>query len=43
MIYLGHQILEAFAISFNLPSNYLKSMCVKPMVTMQLLYYPPQP
>jgi isopenicillin N synthase-like dioxygenase len=43
MISLGHQLLEAFALSLNLPENYFKSMCQKPMVTMRLLYYPPQP
>ncbi len=39
---LGHQLLEAFALSLYLPSNYFKSMCQKPMVTMRLLHYPPQ-
>jgi isopenicillin N synthase-like dioxygenase len=43
MVSLGHQVLEAFALSLNLPSNYFKSMCQKPMVTMRLLHYPPQP
>jgi isopenicillin N synthase-like dioxygenase len=43
MVCLGHQLLEAFALSLNLPLNYFKSMCLKPMVTMRLLYYPSQP
>jgi isopenicillin N synthase-like dioxygenase len=43
MLSLGHRVLEAFALSLNLPINYFKSMCQKPMVTMRLLHYPPQP
>ena len=43
MVSLGHRLLEAFALSLNLPFDYFKSMCQKPMVTMRLLYYPPQP
>ncbi|CAF4122569.1 unnamed protein product [Rotaria sp. Silwood2] len=43
MLSLGHRVLEAFALSLNLPSNYFKDMCQKPMVTMRLLHYPPQP
>ncbi|CAM4988195.1 unnamed protein product, partial [Rotaria socialis] len=42
MLSLGKKLFEAFALSLNLPSNYFKSMCQKPMVTMRLLHYPPQ-
>jgi isopenicillin N synthase-like dioxygenase len=42
MVSLGHRVLEAFALALDLPSNYFKSMCQKPMVTMRLLHYPPQ-
>ncbi|CAF2042682.1 unnamed protein product [Rotaria magnacalcarata] len=42
MLSLGEKLFEAFALSLNLPSNYFKSMCQKPMVTMRLLHYPPQ-
>ncbi|UJR24682.1 hypothetical protein I4U23_006055 [Adineta vaga] len=43
MVSLGHRVLEAFALSLHLPFDYFKSMCQKPMVTMRLLHYPPQP
>jgi len=43
MVSLGHRVLESFALALNLPSNYFKSMCKKPMVTMRLLHYPAQP
>ena len=36
-------MFESFALSLNLPLNYFKSMCLKPMVTMRILHYPPQP
>jgi len=42
LVSLGHQLLEAFALALYLPRNYFKSMCLKPMVTMRLLHYPPQ-
>lgn len=42
MLSLGFKILEAFALSLNLPSDYFKSMFEKPMVTMRLLHYPTQ-
>ena len=32
MVSLGHRLLEAFALSLSLPSNYFKSMCKKLMV-----------
>ena len=43
MVSLGHRVLEAFALALHLPLNYFQSMCRKPMVTMRLLHYPPQP
>jgi isopenicillin N synthase-like dioxygenase len=43
MVALGRRVLEAFALALHLPWNYFQSMCQKPMVTMRLLHYPPQP
>lgn len=36
-------MLEAFALALHLPADHFRDMCGKPMVTMRLLRYPPQP
>ncbi|CAF1539109.1 unnamed protein product, partial [Didymodactylos carnosus] len=43
MVSLSQRLLEAFILALGLPYDYFKSMCQKPMVSMHLLYYLPQP
>ncbi|CAF1035011.1 unnamed protein product [Didymodactylos carnosus] len=40
---LAHRLLKSFALALNLPENYFESITQKPMGTLRLLYYPPQP
>ena len=43
MLDLSKEIFESFALALDLDENYFKGMLNKPMVTMRLLSYPPQP
>lgn len=40
---IGSVLMEAFAVGLGLPSNFFVEKTQRPMATMRLLHYPPQP
>lgn len=40
---IGDTLMEAFAVGLGLPSNFFVEKTQKPMATLRLLHYPPQP
>ncbi|APZ42959.1 isopenicillin N synthase family dioxygenase [Acidihalobacter ferrooxydans] len=43
MCALSHRLLAAFALSLALPEDYFEPMIRKPLATLRVLHYPPQP
>ncbi|MGM0570257.1 isopenicillin N synthase family dioxygenase [Marinobacter sp.] len=40
---LSARIMEALALSLNLPQDHFRDFCQQPLSTLRLLHYPPQP